>query len=539
MINFFKKNKELFIFSIILLIAVLTLGIMFYKIDFNKRDKYIDFTTDWVHEGKSADLSKAYKYEYVSKKIPNLKKDAFIYLNVNNIFVDVYIDERLVYSYENYDDRFFEKTPGTYFVKIDLLKEDAGKEIVIDINNVYKDKSGKIKHVYLGEDLDIITSLIWNQLLPFIFSVGILVAGVILISMFIISKKFIDVSVNKFLYLGLFALIVGLFTFADSKVILIVSGNEHFYNSVAGACRTLLTIPLALFVGESYRRISNKKHAYFFAYLGMAHFVICYLLGIFNLLDYHESLFVTHIIYIIDACYLLFLFWKSVWLRSRKEIFHTVGLLFIALGCFIDLVILYYSNSLQSTLCTRIGVFIFLTLEGFKFYLDFLEKFRHKERMDLLKELAYKDGLTELLNRTSFNEELKKLNKCKSGLIAIYDVNDLKKVNDKYGHSEGDKLIMGVAGAFKLHLDEIGKCYRIGGDEFVFISTISDIEKKFLEANEEMLNELKKQDKESKNKFVTSIAMGYSIISKTNSINSAFEKADASMYKNKKKMKKK
>ena len=57
------------IFSIILLISVLTLGVMFYKIDFNKRDKYIDFTTGWVHEGKSADLSKAYKYEYVSKMI--------------------------------------------------------------------------------------------------------------------------------------------------------------------------------------------------------------------------------------------------------------------------------------------------------------------------------------------------------------------------------------------------------------------------------------------------------------------------------------
>ena len=225
-------------------------------------------------------------------------------------------------------------------------------------------------------------------------------------------------------------------------------------------------------------------------------------------------------------------------MKSRKEIFHTIGLLFIALGCFIDLVILYYSNTLQTTLCTRLGVFIFLALEGFKFYIDFLDKFRHKERMELLKELAYKDGLTELLNRTSFMEDIENLNNSKNGIIAIYDVNDLKKVNDKYGHLEGDNLIVGVANALKMHLNEIGKCYRIGGDEFVFISTADSVESKFLKAHEALLKELKKHDKEVNNKYSTSIAMGYSKITRSTNINKAFEKADASMYKNKKKMKK-
>ena len=56
--------------------------------------------------------------------------------------------------------------------------------------------------------------------------------------------------------------------------------------------------------------------------------------------------------------------------------------------------------------------------------------------MKLLSRLAYHDGLTDMLNRTSYMEEIKNIssNGYPELLVAIFDVNNLKFVNDTYGH---------------------------------------------------------------------------------------------------------
>lgn len=72
-------------------------------------------------------------------------------------------------------------------------------------------------------------------------------------------------------------------------------------------------------------------------------------------------------------------------------------------------------------------------------------------------------------------------------LFAIYDVNNLKKVNDTMGHQKGDEMIKRVADVMSASLGKYGQCYRIGGDEFVFISTKPDIEDVFINASKTML----------------------------------------------------
>ena len=63
--------------------------------------------------------------------------------------------------------------------------------------------------------------------------------------------------------------------------------------------------------------------------------------------------------------------------------------------------------------------------------------------------------------------------------IAIFDVNSLKEVNDKYGHKKGDEVIRSAAFALKNTFRE-GKLYRIGGDEFlaIFVSRYAELPEK-------------------------------------------------------------
>lgn len=102
-----------------------------------------------------------------------------------------------------------------------------------------------------------------------------------------------------------------------------------------------------------------------------------------------------------------------------------------------------------------------------------VEEERYKQA-ETIKRMAYFDSLTGLANRHHFNEWLnREMERARrgeaSGVILFIDLDDLKMVNDTYGHTCGDKIII-TAGA--RIADGVGKeafVARIGGDEFVVV----------------------------------------------------------------------
>jgi len=58
----------------------------------------------------------------------------------------------------------------------------------------------------------------------------------------------------------------------------------------------------------------------------------------------------------------------------------------------------------------------------------------------------------------------------KRALVLFIDVDDLKRINDHYGHNEGDQALIGLAGNLKKTFRESDIVARIGGDEFVVLS---------------------------------------------------------------------
>ena len=112
-------------------------------------------------------------------------------------------------------------------------------------------------------------------------------------------------------------------------------------------------------------------------------------------------------------------------------------------------------------------------------------------------------------------------------------------MNDTYGHQSGDKLICRVADTLSAHLGSLGKCYRIGGDEFVFLSTVFDSEKEFLKLQrdfEASLGTLKLPDG---SEHPITVAMGYSVLTHNmpRSMDDVVREADAKMYEAKRRMK--
>ena len=90
------------------------------------------------------------------------------------------------------------------------------------------------------------------------------------------------------------------------------------------------------------------------------------------------------------------------------------------------------------------------------------------QKRNLYYEFAYKDGLTKLLNRRAYEEELEKLGRSiPENLICVsMDLTRLKYVNDNFGHAAGDELISEAARLITEAFGRYGKIFRTGGDEY-------------------------------------------------------------------------
>jgi diguanylate cyclase (GGDEF)-like protein len=104
------------------------------------------------------------------------------------------------------------------------------------------------------------------------------------------------------------------------------------------------------------------------------------------------------------------------------------------------------------------------------------------ERIDRISQDAYRDGLTEVGNKSAYNQAVEKLNgKIDSEntefAVIMMDINDLKKINDEHGHECGDEYIKGCS---KILCDAVphSPVFRIGGDEFVAILEGADYERR-------------------------------------------------------------
>lgn len=106
-----------------------------------------------------------------------------------------------------------------------------------------------------------------------------------------------------------------------------------------------------------------------------------------------------------------------------------------------------------------------------------LERFiRDNTKLD---EIATHDELTGILNRRGFLGKAEKvlgdpLNIGKAAVICYADMDNLKMVNDKYGHDDGDFAIRTIVRILKKSFRDADIIGRLGGDEFVVLAVIGD-----------------------------------------------------------------
>lgn len=468
-----------------------------------------------------------------------------------NIFYKVYIDGVLRYEPYVEDSIFYTKSYGTRWCFVPLYEDDAGKTVELRFSSVYSSSRACIDNTVINTSASMILTILQEKSVALITCILLLFVGLLLI----IADIPINIQSEKnheLMYLGLFAVSIAVWCLSETNLIQLFTGDSRIMQIVSCYSLMLIPIPMVLYLDSAFgfrRRIIVPV----ITWLSFAEYIICTILHFTKILDYRETLKATHIMLVVSAVTLLATIIKNAFMVGKNQIKNVyrvlrgIGLMGLAFATGIDLWRFYRGSSTDSAMFVRIGLLIFIICYGSSSLEKTINAVRLGVRAEFVSQLAYKDGLTGIGNRTSFQEHLVELEKIKltgpSIGIVMFDVNDLKYVNDNLGHSLGDSMLVESAKIIKNAFDTVNaSCYRIGGDEFAAVLCGEDAKALYEQGITQFFDAIHKYNQNPTFPFRISIAHGCAIYDtnqpETKLLN-LYEQADAYMYKNKKEIKSK
>ena len=161
-----------------------------------------------------------------------------------------------------------------------------------------------------------------------------------------------------------------------------------------------------------------------------------------------------------------------------------------------------------------------------------------------MTRIAYQDALTHMKSKAAYDAQIAELDqKIVNGqaqfAIVMVDLNNLKKVNDTYGHEHGNQYIIGACDIIS-DVYKHSPVFRIGGDEFVVVLQGRDYEKRaelFAVMSGRFAEAWENGRKEPWERFSAAAGMAEYTGAEGEDVDQVFRRADKEMYQNKKAMK--
>ncbi len=158
---------------------------------------------------------------------------------------------------------------------------------------------------------------------------------------------------------------------------------------------------------------------------------------------------------------------------------------------------------------------------------------RAKRKENRLIYTSQTDLMTGVRNRGSGENEVRRqISMGKRGLFCLLDIDDFKTVNDGYGHSVGDKAIVGVADALKKSFRDTDIIMRLGGDEFAVFALGIDTQADAKKLVDGFIENIKAIDIPELSDRPITVSIGATLISKEteDTFDAIYKRADGCTY---------
>jgi len=378
----------------------------------------------------------------------------------------------IIYQYGIEDDRPFSKSPGSAWHLVELPKGSEGQGITIELMSPYKIFSGQINAITLGDRGTHLFHIIKEHAAGILFCVWILFLGLAFLVLYFFPRKKIPQN-RSLLYLGLFAILVAVWSFTETRAPQIFFENTFVILLLTYLSLMLCPLPLLFFIKENY--LSRHKFLYdMLCTAFLLNFFVCTILQVCNIADFLETIFSIHILIACAVLMILANCLEEIFKYKNKKIYlfaFSMVLLCVFVG--IDMASFYMGRFEDNSFFFRIGLLFYVLILGVDIITKTVPMISLGQEAKVLKRLAYLDPLTKKKNRTAFDLEMDHLleyskNACNI-VIMEFDLNYFKDVNDTFGHKTGDEVLVASAQCIDNAFCGLGECFRIGGDEFAVI----------------------------------------------------------------------
>ena len=304
----------------------------------------------------------------------------------------------------------------------------------------------------------------------FLFIFG-LILTVMSLAVFLRGKM-----VHALTCLGIFSMLIGVWSMANMKLMSLYSSNYTFNTRVEYLCLYYSLVPLAIFIGEMKSGSAKwkKRLIRIVVIVDLTFAVFATIVHYAGLIHFPELLVAFHMLALLSAVAVFAVVREKRGNRSRQD--KVLGTAFVEILLVGVLDVLRFRIQISLLPDAKIlyrsilpfGTLFFFILLVISYLYMLYERIMSDAEKETLTRLAYRDSMTGLYNRQMSEKVFKEYDESSEDFVLVnLDVNGLKKVNDTYGHEMGDKMLCDFAGLLAECFQDKGVVARMGGDEFL------------------------------------------------------------------------
>ena len=375
--------------------------------------------------------------------------------------VRIYIGGELRTVYDTENTRPFGKNSASRYVFCETSGEDAGKEVRIELQSFTHKYSGVVNTVYCGDKLDIWAYMFHCYFMVTLIACTMLFAGlvVLIISLVldIVYKTRFDLE-----YLGWCMILGAVWMLGESKLRQLFVPNASILSNMCFFVVMLCPVPILFYI-DSVQQGRYRKVYRVAGCITYVNFVLCTALQLLNIADFISTMFLSHLVIAGTFLTIFITICRDLIKGTAKHYkLPLIGLVAAMIAVMLEVTAVYRVVSLSGIfIANGLVVLLVVTLIQTMDHIRELELARQREARESL------DYLTGLPMRHKGEALILEKMQKQDGCLGFVDMDNLKKINDVYGHKAGDRALR-LVGAMLTECMENAVVCRLGGDEFLF-----------------------------------------------------------------------
>lgn len=312
--------------------------------------------------------------EYTFTLDEDFERDTYLSFYTVHQYVEVYIDGQLVYNMKP-SGKLFIKTIGSNWTMIPLYREDAGKEIRVNIIPVYESFRNREVEFLVGSKFSICADRLrqdWPQILLSVMAIFIGIVFICIAGYKLLNKR----SDGALAALGTFSVMMGLWRLTDTRFTPFLVPEKPilmFYTSMA--MLMIGMVPLIKSMEKHFNKVSRRILDWY-CIAAASVCIVQLLFQIFGGVDMRENIYITHLMIAAGSIVLVgnVVYDRAKYPQNQNSAIAKKSPLILVVGVLADIVAFYVKGTSYGLLFSLMAMLIYSMITGVNMMFHYIEQ---------------------------------------------------------------------------------------------------------------------------------------------------------------------